>query len=237
MRRRDFLAAPAVGVLAVSWRKIAIAETGGAGKGRIGYIRSQIPDVAIPACNGAHYAERIRDTLDLAERGRLALNALTSISDPEADYEIYLHLSMFNNPPTMIHDFSDWCQPGRVDVKVKRPLQTTLLRVPEWVKEQSDGLTCLVNRKPAKLEWADRYIRLGPLAVEDRVTIRFPIHERTERLTVLGVDCTLIVRGNTVVAIDPPGRIRPLYQRAACRKKEVSWREVPRFLANETIAW
>ena len=43
--------------------------------------------------------------------------------------------------------------------------------------------------------------------------------------------------GDTVVAIDPPGRNGPLYQREHFRKGAVRWRKVERFLPDEEVQY
>jgi hypothetical protein len=69
----------------------ASEETVGAGKGPkpdwrpgdpIGYINPTIPDFAMPPYEGQRYEAVVPDTLDLAERARLAVNALTEMTDP-----------------------------------------------------------------------------------------------------------------------------------------------------------
>jgi hypothetical protein len=76
----------------------------------IGYIRKDTPVFEIPPCRGARYPDSVPDTLDIAERAELGIHALTSVTDPRADYEIYFGVSVLRNPPVMAHDFSDWCQ-------------------------------------------------------------------------------------------------------------------------------
>ncbi len=46
-------------------------------------------------------------TLDLAERARLAINAMTEATDPQADYRVYWKATFRSTPPIMYHDFSD----------------------------------------------------------------------------------------------------------------------------------
>jgi hypothetical protein len=79
------------------------------GKLNIQYIRKEAPPFEIPPYLGASYEDTVPDTLDIAERCQLALNAATRATDPEADYEIYFWATPFHNPPIMKHDFSDWC--------------------------------------------------------------------------------------------------------------------------------
>jgi len=50
------------------------------------------------------YETYVPDTLDLADRASLAINALTGALDPECDYEIYFVVRFSANPPYMYHD-------------------------------------------------------------------------------------------------------------------------------------
>jgi len=77
---------------------------------KVKYVRENIPHFDVPSYGGEHYEDTVPDTLDIAERSKLAIHALTSITDPEADSEIFWFLDIFRNPPIMRHDFSDWVQ-------------------------------------------------------------------------------------------------------------------------------
>ena len=78
------------------------------GKLNVQYIRTEIPHFEIPAIRGRRYEDTVPDTLDIAERAKLCINALTSITDPNADMEVYWLANFFRNPPVMQHDFNDW---------------------------------------------------------------------------------------------------------------------------------
>ena len=52
-----------------------------------------------------------------------------------------------------------------------------------------------------------------------------------------GVDYTLVIKGNTVVSVDPPGKFYPLYERKQYRATQVPWRKVERFVSDEEIQW
>ena len=45
------------------------------------------------------------DTLDLAERARLAIHGMTEPTDPQADYEVYWHVLFRCHPPMMRHEW------------------------------------------------------------------------------------------------------------------------------------
>ena len=55
----------------------------------IWYVRDEIEEVAYPPFQGEYYEAMIPDTLNLAERGRLAVHGITTIADPRTDYQCY----------------------------------------------------------------------------------------------------------------------------------------------------
>src|SRR5215831_14559591 len=114
MRRRDFLknsliACGPAGLPLVrnGWGAM---DKGSSSKSRVQYARETIPPFSIPPYRGQSYDDKVPDTYDVAERSKLGINGLTSITDADADYEMYFMVDFFRNPPTMRHDFSDWVQ-------------------------------------------------------------------------------------------------------------------------------
>ncbi len=126
---------------------------------------------------------------------------------------------------------------GRVDVKVKKDLTSLLVHAPAWVETGSRNITAMAKGTPRAIRWEGRYLDLGPAVAGDTFQIQFPIGERTVKETVGAVPCTLVVRGDTVVAIDPPGKTGPLYLRDHYRKGDVRWQKVTRFVADEEFRY
>ena len=58
--------------------------------GRIQYVRSTAPEIAIPTWRGMTYEDTVPDIYDVSERARLAINVLTRDTNPRADYEQYI---------------------------------------------------------------------------------------------------------------------------------------------------
>ena len=71
----------------------------------IGYISPQIPECEIPPYRGERYEAMVPDTLDLAERARLAIHAMTENPNPQADFEPYWRVS-WSPVPIMEADFA-----------------------------------------------------------------------------------------------------------------------------------
>lgn len=118
---------------------------------------------------------------------------------------------------------------GQVDVKVKEPLKLAV-RIPEWTKPLQ--VRVQVDGQDRTVSWEDRYVQVGDLKPKQVATLRFPISERKEIATVHGQTYTLTIKGNTVVAIDPPGQYYPVYQRAHYRDNTTRWRTATRFVSD-----
>ncbi len=74
----------------------------------IKYINPTIPTVNLPAYAGQRYKAVVPDTFDIQEMARLAVHGLTSLTDPDYDYEIYWYTVLVGrNPVTAKHDWSD----------------------------------------------------------------------------------------------------------------------------------
>ena len=96
---------------------------------------------------------------------------------------------------------------GAVEV-VMRQGGSLAVRTPEDVSEHEVAVEA-----PGRWRWLDGYVHVDGLATGQVVTIRFPLREQDERVSVLGDQYLVSWRGDTVMAIDPPGRVGPLYRR------------------------
>ena len=123
---------------------------------------------------------------------------------------------------------------GRIDVNVKEPVELSV-RIPEWAGQED--VTCTVNEQARKVTWDGRYARLGNVQKDDSATLRFPISERSEYVNIEKHAFRILRRGNTCVAIDPPGTNVPLFHRDHYRSDTTRWRKMTRFVADETIDW
>ncbi len=47
----------------------------------------------------------------------------------------------------------------------------------------------------------------------------------------------LTIKGNTVVDIDPKGKINPIYRRDHYRQNQAPIKKVTRFVSNESLLW
>ena len=79
--------------------------------------------------------------------------------------------------------------------------------------------------------------RVGQVSASGRVSLTFPVGERTDVVYVEKHRYVLTRRGHDVVDIDPPGRYCPLYQRRHYRDGEPRLRPVTRFVSSEHVDW
>ena len=149
--------------------------------------------------------------------GTLRINLLLNRASPWADLDSHIPYE------------------GRVDLTIKRSCNLEV-RIPEWVKPAET--VCTVNSEVRTLGWDGRYARVGSVDPNDLVTLTFPISERTVKETIDGTEYTMIIRGNDVVYMDPPGKNYPFYQRKGhYREGQARWIERRRFLPSEPVHW
>ncbi len=155
------------------------------------------------------------------------ISACCSGNGARAIYYVWENMLGFNNGTLSIHLLLNRASPwgdvnsyipyeGRVDVTMKTACNVEV-RIPEWV--DPEGVSCFVNDTPRKPVFRGRYAQVGPVESGNLVTVVFPISERTVAATIGGVSYTLVIKGNDVVSIDPPGECQSFYQRAHYRKE------------------
>ena len=76
----------------------------------LSYINPNPPPFEAPAYPGRFHESLIPATLDLAERARLCVNALTSTTDPDYDDELYWIVDLLAEEPAMYHSIDDHVQ-------------------------------------------------------------------------------------------------------------------------------
>ena len=123
---------------------------------------------------------------------------------------------------------------GRVDIRVKQPLQLSV-RIPEWVKPEE--VRAQVNGEDRNTSFDGRYADLGPVKANDVAVLTFPISEREDVVSIERQRYLLVRKGNDVVAIDPPGTRSPIYQRAHYRVNDTRWRNVERYSPETELEW
>jgi len=172
----------------------------------------------MPCCtaNGARTIYYIWEHILDYSNGKLSLNLLLNCAAQSVDVYSYIPYE------------------GKVRLKIKKPCTEVNVRMPEWIPQNSSDVKCSTNEKCSKFNWKGRYIDLGVGNPGDIITITFPISERTVHEKIVNKDYTFVIRGNTAISIDPPGKYCPLYQREYYRSN-MSWRPVRRFVAEQVI--
>jgi len=124
---------------------------------------------------------------------------------------------------------------GRVNFRIKKSVRSLEVRIPEWVKpEQVIGT---INGKSWTPVFNGRYAKFGSIKAGQEVVMTFPISERTEDIMVEHKPYRVIIKGNTVVRIDPPGKVGPLYQRENYRENQVRWHSIQMFTPEKELVW
>ena len=123
---------------------------------------------------------------------------------------------------------------GQVDVRIKQSVDLSI-RIPDWVKPAEARVR--VNGEDRRVDWKGRYAVVGEVAPGDVATMTFPIGERANTVWVEKKKYEVVRKGNDVVAIDPPGRYCPLYQRDHYRQNTTRWRKAERFVSAQHLYW
>ena len=76
----------------------------------LSYINPDAPQPIVPDYPGQSYEALVPATLDLAERARLCVNALTETTDPDYDDEMYWIIDLLAREPAMYHSVDDHVQ-------------------------------------------------------------------------------------------------------------------------------
>jgi hypothetical protein len=126
---------------------------------------------------------------------------------------------------------------GKVDLKIKKLCDSILIHVPEWIETRSLQVLCQVNGSSRQMSWQGRYVNAGPARPGDMIVITFPIHERMVKEKLGNTLYTLVLKGSTVVSIDPRGTNGPTYERPEYREGQVRWRKVLRYVPEQEIRW
>ena len=169
--------------------------------------------------NGARAIYYIWQNMVQCDEGQLKINLLLNRASAWADVNSYIPYE------------------GRVTVKTKQSCKSLSVRMPEWIADGSKDVSCTVDNKPRGFTWESRYLALGPVEKGDKIDILFPIEERTVEQRIGNVDYTLVIKGNTVVHIDPPGKNCPLYQREHFRSDTAMCKKTERFVSDRIINW
>jgi len=164
--------------------------------------------------------------------GRSMYYAWDSIVTREGDeVRVNLHL---NRASRWLDVDSHLPYEGKVVLKIKDAPRVAV-RIPQWT--DASRVSCRVNGREQEASRAGSYIQVQGLKAGDEVAVEFPMRE-VERFEKIGeVPYRLKIKGNTVVDIDPEGKIYPLYQRDHYLQDTAPMKKVTRFVPEDHIAW
>jgi DUF1680 family protein len=123
---------------------------------------------------------------------------------------------------------------GKVVLKIKAT-PAVAMRIPQWADR--DRVTCKMNGTGRDFAWSEDYVEVRDLNAGDVVTVEFPIREETTFSVIGDKPFKLTLKGNTVVDIDPEGKLCPLYQRDHYKHDRAPMKKVSRFVSKENILW
>jgi hypothetical protein len=142
--------------------------------------------------NGARNLYHVWDSIITRENDLVKINLLLNRVSASLDVDSYL-------PAT-----------GKVELKIK-DAPVVAVRVPVWCKPEEMQVSVSGETRPAASQ--GRYLRVEQLKPGDRVSITFPMVERSETRVIGDLPFTLKMRGSNVVDIDPKGTAIPLYSK------------------------
>jgi len=126
---------------------------------------------------------------------------------------------------------SPWCRldsyipySGRVDVTMYED-SPLAVRVPGHVDKS--GVRCSVDGKKAAVKWDGEYVCFESLKAWQVATVEYPLEQEFSKEILDGVKYTVEWKGNTVLSIDPPGRIVPIFQREHFRTSAAPMKTEP----------
>ena len=121
---------------------------------------------------------------------------------------------------------------GQVDIHVKQECRLSV-RMPGWVDLKA--VQGAVDGAALSVTFDGRYAQIGQVAPGQIVSLSFPIVEQTDRVTMANRYYFLVRKGHDVVAIDPPGKLCPLYRRDHYRDNTTLWKKTSRFVADQIV--
>ena len=166
--------------------------------------------------NGARTLYYVWDSIVEKDGNTLRVNFLLNRASPWLDVDSHLPYE------------------GKVQLKAKTR-GSLAVRIPAWVDKAA--VSCRVNDRRIARRWRGDYLLISSVRSGDSVTLEFPMLERQEYRLIGGIPYRVSIKGNTVIEIDPPGRIYPLYQRQHFRRNKALIKEVTRFVSSERIRW
>ena len=99
---------------------------------------------------------------------------------------------------------------GRVGILAHKPV-TVMVRMPSWINLRETRVT--MDGAAVQPAWVSSHLRIDGARPGSRIEIEFPIPERQTEEEIGGRTYRLTWRGITLMKIEPPGEVYPIFQR------------------------
>jgi hypothetical protein len=159
------------------------------------------------ALSGGEPARLVPDTLDLRANAKLSLNFLQGTMDMHQRGVPYFTIYYGADPVALSHKVYDLDEnPGR--------WLHAFVAAREVCGSVEGKVTMKINGQEHPLVWEGAYLVVKERRLGDRIVVDYPMRVVTLTDTIKGKGVFRTKwKGNTVVSIDPPGEIYPLFQR------------------------
>ena len=152
----------------------------------------------------------------------LGLEGCCTASAVRAAYLVWKHAISHSSGEVrvnlMLSRRSEWLdtmsyQPfeGRFEMLVHKPV-SVMVRMPRWINLREIAVT--MDGAPVQPAWVSSHLRLDDVRPGSRIEMRFPIPERQTEEGIRGRRYRLSWRGITLMKIEPPGEIYPIFRRS-----------------------
>jgi len=146
-------------------------------------------------CTGNAMAQLYRLWRDMAtfdhQSNTLQVNLLLNKTLPEADIQSHLP------------------HQGIVRVIARRDMTVTI-RHPEWATP--DQCSVMIKEQPKTGLWEGKYLKID-IQQGQHVEVHFPVETHKKTLNIMNQDWPVVIRGNTIVDIEPRGRFGSIHHR------------------------
>jgi hypothetical protein len=143
---------------------------------------------------------------------------------------------MLNRASATADITSDLPYAGRLCIRLKRDT-TVRVRKPGWLKTETVNITSLPSGRAVPFDKQEKYLVLDKRSAGEELVFTFELPQQTIKTKVGHIDATITLRGNEVVAFDPPGKYYPFWQ-----NKKVNQGRIPEvfrtyFIPDKSISW
>jgi hypothetical protein len=124
---------------------------------------------------------------------------------------------------------------GRLDITIY-DAPVLFVRVPEW--SAANEMRIERAGQPMMMDTTGAYLRIAGLRPGERLVVRFPVPYTSQSEVLGGTEYSVQWKGNSVVDIDPPGPLMPLYQRRLFREEHAPLRAgICHYIPPHEIDW